>query len=104
VMHDLGERSGFPIRPLMLRHTYAIYTLLMLRTNPNFKGEPLMYVRDRLGHSSVQTTLVYLKQIERLSGGEVLSIINEYDQMFDLGFLRATVHNVDHGDNGGELR
>ena len=69
-MHDLGERSGFPIRPLMLRHTYAIYTLLMLRTNPNFKGEPLMYVRDRLGHSSVQTTLVYLKQIERLSGGE----------------------------------
>lgn len=82
VMHDIGQRVGFSIRPLMLRHSYAIHTLLLLRNNPDFKGEPLMYVRDRMGHKNVQTTMVYLKQIERLAGGEALAMMEEFDRMF----------------------
>lgn len=84
VMQDLGHNVGFSIRPLMLRHSYAIHTLLLLRENPNIKLEPLMYVRDRLGHTSVQTTMVYLQQIERLLGAEALSMMDEFDRLYDV--------------------
>lgn len=82
VMLYLGRKVGFSIRPLMLRHSYAIHTLLLLRANPNIKLEPLMYVRDRLGHKSVQTTMVYLRQIERLLGAEALSMMDEFDRLY----------------------
>jgi integrase len=84
VMKDLGRKVGFSIRPLMLRHSYAIHTLLLLRANPSIKLEPLMYVRDRLGHKSVQTTMVYLDQIERLVGAEALSMMEEFDRLYDV--------------------
>lgn len=84
VMLDLGRKVGFSVRPLMLRHSYAIHTLLLLRANPNIKLEPLMYVRDRLGHTSVQMTMVYLRQIERLLGAEALSMMAEFDRLYDV--------------------
>lgn len=84
VMMDLGRKVGFPIRPLMLRHSFAIHTLLLLRAMPNIKLEPLMYVRDRLGHANVQTTMVYLSQIERLLGAEALSMMDEFDRLYDV--------------------
>jgi integrase len=71
----------------MLRHSYAIHTLLLLRSRPDIKLEPLMYVRDRLGHASVQTTMVYLQQIERLLGAEALAMMDEFDQLY--GVSRA---------------
>lgn len=83
-MADLGKKVGFSIRPLMLRHSYAVYTLMLLRANPQIKLEPLMYVRDRLGHASVQMTMVYLSQIERLLGAEVLAMIQEFDRLYDV--------------------
>lgn len=82
VFADLGRKLGFRIKPLMLRHSYAIHTLLLLRAHPELKIEPLMYVRDRLGHSSVQHTMVYLRQIERLLGAEALAMMNEFDQLY----------------------
>lgn len=78
----LSDRVGFRARPLMLRHSYAIHTLLLLRSRPDIKLEPLMYVRDRLGHASVQTTMVYLQQIERLLGAEALAMLDEFDQLY----------------------
>lgn len=83
----LSDRVGFRVRPLMLRHSYAIHTLLLLRSRPDIKLEPLMYVRDRLGHASVQTTMVYLQQIERLLGAEALAMMDEFDQLY--GVSRA---------------
>ncbi|WP_429361850.1 tyrosine-type recombinase/integrase [Paraburkholderia sp. MM5496-R1] len=83
VMKDLGAKVGFAIRPLMLRHSYAIHTLLLLRAHPEIELEPLMYVRDRLGHASVQMTMVYLQQIERLMGAHALSMMDEFDQLYD---------------------
>ena len=84
VMKDLGGRLGFRIRPLMLRHSFAIHTLLLMRSHPELKLEPLMYLRDRLGHANVQTTMVYLQQIERLLGGEALAMMSEFDRLFDV--------------------
>lgn len=81
----LSDRVGFRVRPLMLRHSYAIHTLLLLRSRPDIKLEPLMYVRDRLGHVSVQTTMVYLQQIERLLGAAALAMMEEFDQLYGVG-------------------
>ena len=87
----LSDRVGFRVRPLMLRHSYAIHTLLLLRSRPDIKLEPLMYVRDRLGHASVQTTMVYLQQIERLLGAEALAMMDEFDQLYGVsGALAAS--------------
>lgn len=90
VFKDLGQKLGFAVRPLMLRHSYAIHTLLLLRSRPSLKIEPLLYVRDRLGHKSVQQTLVYLRQIERLLGAEVLSMMHEFDDLYGVTSALAT--------------
>jgi len=90
VLGDLGRKVGFSIRPLMLRHSYAIYTLLLLRAHPEIKLEPLMYVRDRLGHRSVQTTMIYLRQIERLLGAEALAMMSEFDSLYGVTSALST--------------
>lgn len=84
VFADLSARVRFRVRPLMLRHSYAIHTLLMLRSHPEIKLEPLMYVRDRLGHRSIQTTMIYLQQIERLLGAEALAMSDEFDRLYGM--------------------
>lgn len=90
VFADLARRLGFHIKPLMLRHSYAVHTLLLLRAQPELKLEPLMYVRDRLGHRSVQHTVIYLRQIERLLGAEALTMMNEFDRMYGVNDAHTT--------------
>lgn len=53
----------FKLNPHILRHTYATHTLFVLK-KMNLPMEPLIYVRDRLGHSSIKTTEIYLHFIE----------------------------------------
>jgi integrase/recombinase XerD len=91
VFSDLSDRIGFRVRPLTLRHSYAIHTLLLLRSRPEIKLEPLMYVRDRLGHKSVQTTMIYLQQIERLMGAEALAMMDEFDRLYGVSNALATM-------------
>ncbi|MCS3464473.1 MULTISPECIES: site-specific integrase [Citrobacter] len=82
VMKSYEKKCGFYIRAHMLRHTYGTYTLLALRRGEDFKGEPLLYVRDRLGHSDVQTTMIYLHLINQLEAQSVLAYEDEIDTMF----------------------
>lgn len=82
VMKSYQRKCGFYIRAHMLRHTYGTYTLLALRKSKDFVGEPLLYVRDRLGHSDVQTTMVYLHLINQLEAQSVLAHEDEIDMMF----------------------
>lgn len=77
----LEARVGFRVRPHMLRHTYGTYTLLSLRKS-EFAGEPLLYVRDRLGHASVSTTAVYLHLINQLDAQLILQHEDELDALF----------------------
>lgn len=77
----LQRRVGFYVRPHMLRHTYATYTLWRLRQSSH-QGDPLLYVRDRLGHSSVVTTAVYLHLINQLDADLVLQHEDEIDALF----------------------
>lgn len=53
----------FKLNPHILRHTYATHTLYVL-TKMNLPMVPLIYLRDRLGHSSIKTTEIYLHFIE----------------------------------------
>lgn len=82
VFFYLGRRVNFKVTPLMLRHSFAIYTLLVLRGHPQLDLEPLIYVRDRLGHESVETTMVYLRQIGRLMGDKADELMHEYDEIY----------------------
>jgi len=82
VMKSYEQKCGFYVRAHMLRHTYGTYTLLALRKSKDFEGEPLLYVRDRLGHSDVQTTMIYLHLINQLEAQSVLAHEDEIDMMF----------------------
>lgn len=71
----------FKVYPHLLRHTYATHTLYVLR-KMNIGIEPLIYVRDRLGHTSVTTTEIYLHFIE-LVEDELLDIMqNKLDDYY----------------------
>lgn len=84
VFAHLSQRVGFKVTALMLRHSYAIHTLLVLRTHPELSLEPLIFLRDRLGHVSVATTMVYLRQIERLMGDEQMQLALELDTLYGI--------------------
>lgn len=82
VMESIGKKAGFDVGAHRLRHTYGTYTLSALRKSKDFAGEPLLYVRDRMGHSSAETTMVYLHLITQLDGQAVLAHEDEVDQLF----------------------
>ena len=54
-----------------------------------FEGEPLLYVRDRMGHSDVQTTAVYLHVINQLGAQMILAHEDEIDQLFESAAAEA---------------
>lgn len=64
-LNKLYEELALPFKmnPHILRHTYATHTLYVL-TKMNLPMVPLIYLRDRLGHSSIKTTEIYLHFIE----------------------------------------
>lgn len=90
VMKSYERKCGFYVRAHMLRHTYGTYTLMALRKSKDFAGEPLLYVRDRLGHSDVQTTMVYLHLINQLEAQSVLAHEDEIDMMFMASSSKST--------------
>jgi len=94
-MKAIEKKVGFPLRAHMLRHTYGTYTLSALRKSRSFEGEPLLYVRDRMGHSDVQTTALYLHLINQLDAQIVLAHEDEMDMLFAHGGV-GSVAPIDH--------
>lgn len=82
IFSRLSGRMNYRVRPHMLRHTYATYLLWSLRRSKNFHGDPLLYVRDRLGHSNVTTTVKYLHLVNLLEGHLILQHEDELDKLF----------------------
>ena len=68
----------FKVTPHMLRHTFATFELYAESQNRNL-GFALAWVRDRLGHSSVQTTTMYVHCLDLL--GE--PYLNQYQAEID---------------------
>ncbi|HEY8095082.1 MAG TPA: site-specific integrase [Methylobacter sp.] len=81
LFHTIATKVGFHLTCHMLRHTYATYTLHGLRES-EFAGEPLMYVRDRLGHSSIHTTEIYLHLLNQLDADLMLKHDEEINALF----------------------
>jgi integrase len=54
-----SARTGIRCNPHMLRHTYGTYELLRM-TEKFGESKALLWVRDRMGHSSITTTEKYI--------------------------------------------
>ncbi|WON83893.1 MULTISPECIES: tyrosine-type recombinase/integrase [Chromobacterium] len=76
IVREIGKRAGVRVHPHMLRHTYATHTLLALQRNRS-SVEPLVFVQRQLGHSSIQTTMVYLHLINEIADEAVLAYDDE---------------------------
>ncbi|HCF3537666.1 TPA: tyrosine-type recombinase/integrase, partial [Pseudomonas aeruginosa] len=74
--------AGISVHTHMLRHTYATHTLVTLQRNRG-NLDPLVFVQRQLGHSSIQTTMVYLHLVNELADDAVLAYDDELNE--DLG-------------------
>ncbi len=81
VYQTISDKIGFRVTPHMARHTYATYTLHGLRAR-GYKGDALMYLRDRLGHSTVTTTQRYLHLLEELDAELMVTFEEEVNALF----------------------
>jgi integrase len=84
VLRRAGKKIGRHVYPHMLRHTFATHTLHALRKSRN-DGFALQWVRDRLGHASVETTMRYLHLLGELHLDTLDAYQRELDVAMELG-------------------
>jgi integrase len=78
VASGAGKRIGVKVYPHLLRHTYATQTLIALqRQRGDLRIEPLVFLQLQLGHSSIETTMVYLHVANELADNAVLTYDKE---------------------------
>lgn len=80
----LNKKNGgilnFKVHPHMLRHTYATIELFA-ESKRIGTTKALAWVKDRMGHSSISTTSIYLHCIESLEAKELSTYQIELDEM-----------------------
>ncbi|UVH53717.1 tyrosine-type recombinase/integrase [Pseudomonas sp. CBSPBW29] len=81
IIVETGRRAGIEVHTHMLRHTYATYTLVNLQRNPQQGLDPLVFLQRQLGHSSIQTTMIYLHLINEMADEAVLAYDDELNEM-----------------------
>ena len=81
IIVETGERLGIEVHTHMLRHTYATHTLVNLQRNPQKGLDPLVFLQRQLGHSSVQTTMVYLHLVNEMADEAVLAYDDELNDV-----------------------
>ncbi|MCY1297059.1 Tyrosine recombinase XerC [compost metagenome] len=81
IISEAGKRAGIKVHTHMLRHTYATHTLVSLQRNPESGLEPLVYLQRQLGHSSIQTTMVYLHLVNEMADQAVLAYDDELNAL-----------------------
>ncbi|OMQ31082.1 tyrosine-type recombinase/integrase [Pseudomonas putida] len=81
IISETGKATGIEVHTHMLRHTYATHTLVNLQRNPQNGLDPLVFLQRQLGHSSVQTTMVYLHLINEMADEAVLAYDDELNEM-----------------------
>ena len=81
IINETGIRAGLKVHTHMLRHTYATHTLVSLQSNPANGLEPLVFLQRQLGHSSIQTTMVYHHLINEMADKAVLAYDDELNTL-----------------------
>ncbi|QKM44053.1 site-specific integrase [Ralstonia solanacearum] len=90
----IGASLGFHLHPHMLRHTFATHTLAALedlKRKGRLRGEPLLLVRDLLGHASVATTSRYLHFLEEIDDAYGTQYQAEIDEIAERLLGKDTV-------------
>lgn len=77
------SKLGFRVTPHMLRHTFATLELYAESQRKNV-GEALAWVRDRLGHTSINATTVYVHCLDLMGEAD----LNIYQREIDTLMLR----------------
>jgi integrase/recombinase XerD len=83
IVSELGRRAGIKVNTHMLRHTYATHTLISLQRNPENGIDPLVYLQRQLGHSSIQTTMIYLHLVNEMADEAVLAYDDELNALVE---------------------
>lgn len=81
IISETGKLAEIEVHAHMLRHTYATHTLVNLQRNPQNGLDPLVFLQRQLGHSSIQTTMVYLHLINEMADEAVLAYDDELNEM-----------------------
>lgn len=81
IINAAGIRAGIKVNTHMLRHTYATLTLACLQRSPANGIEPLIFIQQQLGHSSIQTTMVYLHLVNEMADQAVLAYDDELNEL-----------------------
>lgn len=81
IISKTGKRAGIRAHTHMLRHTYATHTLVSLQRNPANGLDPLVFLQKQLGHSSIQTTMVYLHLVNEMADQAVLAYDDELNAL-----------------------
>ncbi|OEZ85316.1 tyrosine recombinase XerC [Janthinobacterium sp. HH104] len=66
----VSKKIQIECHPHMLRHTYGTYELLRMAEKVG-QTKALLWVRDRMGHSSITTTEIYIHAADLLQNTEV---------------------------------
>lgn len=67
VFYEHARRSGVPITLHRLRHLFAASMLSLLQREAQYRADikPLIILQSILGHSSIETTMIYLEVVAR---------------------------------------
>jgi integrase len=84
IVRKIGKRAAMRVHPHMLRHTYATHTLSTLHHQRSGTSiDPLVFLQRQLGHSSIETTMVYLHLINELADDAVLAYDDELNDQWE---------------------
>ena len=81
IFDQMSKKVGFKVTPHMLRHSYATHTLNVMRKHTEV-GNVLIYLRERLGHASVNSTIQYLHLLDSIHD----QILDEYQESINALF------------------
>jgi site-specific recombinase XerD len=81
IIGNIGKRAGIKVHTHMLRHSYATHTLSSLQRNPASGLDPLIFVQRQLGHSSIQTTMIYLHLVNEMADKAVIAYDDELNEL-----------------------
>lgn len=88
VLRRAGKKIGRHVYPHLLRHTYATHTLHALSERHN-TGFALKWVKERLGHASVNTTMRYLHLLGELHVKELDAYQRKLDAVMEAALTHA---------------